>query len=151
MCGTTWLHRIESFLDSFAWQVLLSTQSWLPASCLQIWDQFITTVFDSCHVPRETRRGEELFFGDVTSSVVKEGMERLVWLGLITFDWLMNWCILALPFTKNPEANPTFRIYFSREWYQTLNTSLRNFFSTIFTYLRILELYEMWCHVILLN
>lgn len=44
-------------------------------------------------------------------------------------DWF------ALPFTKNPEANPTFRIYFSREWYQTLNTSLRNFFSTIFTYL----------------
>ena len=151
MCGTTRLYRIESILDSFTWQIFLSTQPWLSTGCIQIWDQLIATLFNSCHIPRKARRGKKLFCGDVTSSFIKERMEGLVW--LVHIDSCVSWLygvlfVVALPFTKNPEANPTFRIYFSREWYQTLNTSLRNFFSTIFTYLRILNC--TWPSVIML-
>ena len=44
----------------------------------------------------------------------------------------------ALPFTKNAEQHPTFKLYYSREWYDTFLVSIHNFFSTMFSALRIL-------------
>ncbi|XP_022097749.1 WD repeat-containing protein 91-like isoform X2 [Acanthaster planci] len=38
----------------------------------------------------------------------------------------------ALPFLKNPEQSPTFELYFSKQWQETLTISLHNFFSIIF-------------------
>jgi hypothetical protein len=42
-------------------------------------------------------------------------------------DWF------ALPFTKNPDQHPTFRLYYSKEWLDTFQITLHNFFSTLFT------------------
>lgn len=41
-------------------------------------------------------------------------------------DWF------ALPFTRNPEAHPTFEAYFSREWQDNFVLSLHNFLNTVF-------------------
>ncbi|KAJ7974109.1 WD repeat-containing protein 91-like [Quillaja saponaria] len=44
-------------------------------------------------------------------------------------DWT-PW--FAIPYVKNPQTDPEFRIYFSKEWYEALHISVRNFFSEIF-------------------
>ena len=45
----------------------------------------------------------------------------------------------GLPFIKNPEQNPTFKLYYSREWLDTFTITMHNFFSTLFTCLHILS------------
>ncbi|KAK1410862.1 hypothetical protein QVD17_37403 [Tagetes erecta] len=44
-------------------------------------------------------------------------------------DW-MSW--FAIPYIKNPNLDPLFRVYFSKEWFDALNLSVRNFLSEIF-------------------
>ncbi|CAK7324052.1 unnamed protein product [Dovyalis caffra] len=44
-------------------------------------------------------------------------------------DWT-PW--FAIPYVKNPSLDPHFRIYFSKEWYEGLRLSVRNFFNEIF-------------------
>ncbi|XP_027362923.1 WD repeat-containing protein 91 homolog isoform X2 [Abrus precatorius] len=44
-------------------------------------------------------------------------------------DW-SHW--FAIPYIKNPHLDPDFRIFFSKEWYQALHLSARNFFSEVF-------------------
>ena len=52
---------------------------------------------------------------------------------------LMRLClsVTALPFTKNPDQHPTFRLYYSKEWLDTFQITLHNFFSTLFTSIHI--------------
>jgi len=38
----------------------------------------------------------------------------------------------ALPYLKGPEESPTFAMYFTRQWQDTLLVSLTNFLSIIF-------------------
>ncbi|XP_014297515.1 WD repeat-containing protein 91 [Microplitis demolitor] len=38
----------------------------------------------------------------------------------------------AFPFTKNPEDNPIYSVYFSKQWQDTMLVSLHNFLATIF-------------------
>ena len=47
-------------------------------------------------------------------------------------DWF------ALPFILTPEQNPTFALYFSRQWTDTFLVSLHNFLSTLFQCMHIL-------------
>ncbi|XWS61261.1 hypothetical protein CRYUN_Cryun07bG0110900 [Craigia yunnanensis] len=54
---------------------------------------------------------------------------------LKTYDWT-PW--FAIPYLKNPSLDPQFRVYFSKEWYEALRLSLRNFFSEIFNVSHIL-------------
>jgi hypothetical protein len=49
------------------------------------------------------------------------------------------YCIAAIPYVKNPQLDPEFRIFFSKEWYQALHLSVRNFFSEIFNATHILH------------
>lgn len=49
-------------------------------------------------------------------------------------DWI-SW--FAIPYIKNPSLDPQFRIYFSKEWSDTLVLSFRNFLSGIFNGTRI--------------
>ncbi|XP_066373956.1 uncharacterized protein [Miscanthus floridulus] len=49
-------------------------------------------------------------------------------------DWLA-W--FAIPYIKNPSLDPQFRVYFSKEWLDTLVLSFRNFLSGIFNDTRI--------------
>ncbi|KAJ6294974.1 hypothetical protein OIU76_022957 [Salix suchowensis] len=44
-------------------------------------------------------------------------------------DWT-PW--FAIPYVKNPSLDPQFRIYFSKEWYEGLLLSVRNFFNELF-------------------
>ncbi|KAM3408463.1 hypothetical protein ACQJBY_001536 [Aegilops geniculata] len=44
-------------------------------------------------------------------------------------DWIA-W--FAIPYIKNPSLDPQFRMYFSKEWSDTLVLSFRNFLSGIF-------------------
>lgn len=48
-------------------------------------------------------------------------------------------CGAAIPYVKQPSADPEFRIYFSKEWYEALRLSVRNFFSEIFNGIHILR------------
>jgi len=45
-------------------------------------------------------------------------------------EWDHNW--FAIPFIKKPEANPIFKIFFSKQWLETFTSSLTNFLNTIF-------------------
>ncbi|KAK1392267.1 WD repeat-containing protein 91-like [Heracleum sosnowskyi] len=49
-------------------------------------------------------------------------------------DWT-SW--FAIPYIKNPSSDSRFRIYFSKEWYDALHLSVRNFLSEIFNGTRI--------------
>uniref|UniRef100_A0A7N2MFZ0 ARMC9 CTLH-like domain-containing protein n=1 Tax=Quercus lobata TaxID=97700 RepID=A0A7N2MFZ0_QUELO len=51
-------------------------------------------------------------------------------------DWTA-W--FAIPYIKNPNLDPEFHIYFSKEWYEALRLSVRNFFSEIFNGTHILQ------------
>ncbi|KAJ8984003.1 hypothetical protein NQ317_006856 [Molorchus minor] len=44
-------------------------------------------------------------------------------------DWFV------LPYVKNPEENPTFSLYFTKQWQDTLLVSLHNFLASIFQYM----------------
>lgn len=71
------------------------------------------------------------------------------WVSLLfTLLSLMDYCFLdlfiwacdaAIPYLKNPNLDPEFRIYFSKEWYEALRLSVRNFFSEIFNGTHILQ------------
>ncbi|KAG4910585.1 hypothetical protein JHK87_056701 [Glycine soja] len=52
-------------------------------------------------------------------------------------DWT-NW--FAIPYKKNPHLDPEFRVFFSKEWYQALHLSSRNFFSEVFNATHILHI-----------
>ena len=40
--------------------------------------------------------------------------------------------LLALPFIKNPEENPSYMVYFTRQWQDTMFISLHNLLSISF-------------------
>ncbi|MFS8008501.1 hypothetical protein Hanom_Chr14g01273511 [Helianthus anomalus] len=44
-------------------------------------------------------------------------------------DWMI-WS--GIGYMKNPNLDPLFRVYFSKEWFDALNLSVRNFLSEIF-------------------
>ncbi|XP_047166513.1 WD repeat-containing protein 91 homolog [Vigna umbellata] len=49
-------------------------------------------------------------------------------------DWT-QW--FAIPYKKNPHLDPEFRVFFSKEWYQALHLSSKNFFSEVFNVTRL--------------
>jgi len=55
------------------------------------------------------------------------------------FDDEILYCIAVIPYVKNPQLNPEFRIFFGKEWNQALHLSVRNFFSEIFNATHILH------------
>ena len=73
-----------------------------------------------------------------------------LWLPLLTLPFLFSitcypppptpsfLSLPALPFTKNPEQHPTFKMYYSKEWMDVFVVTLHNFFSTLFSCLHIL-------------
>uniref|UniRef100_A0A9I9CQC0 WD repeat-containing protein 91 homolog n=1 Tax=Cucumis melo TaxID=3656 RepID=A0A9I9CQC0_CUCME len=57
-----------------------------------------------------------------------------------TKDWT-PW--FALPYLKNSKFDPNFRVYFTKEWYEALHVSVRNFFSEVFNEPRIPALLKL--------
>ncbi|KAF9667433.1 hypothetical protein SADUNF_Sadunf15G0022600 [Salix dunnii] len=58
------------------------------------------------------------FFGINGNELAQKGHEWTPW--------------FAIPYVKNPRLDPQFRIYFSKEWYEGLRLSVRNFFNELF-------------------
>ncbi|KAE9611332.1 hypothetical protein Lalb_Chr06g0161401 [Lupinus albus] len=56
-------------------------------------------------------------------------------------DWT-HW--FAIPHMKNPNLDPEFKIFFTKEWYEALRLSVRNFFSEIFNATHILLLFNFF-------
>lgn len=46
----------------------------------------------------------------------------------------------AVPYLKNPALDPRFRVFFSKEWFDALLLSFRNFLSEVFNENHILSL-----------
>lgn len=44
-----------------------------------------------------------------------------------------------MPYLKNPKFDPHFHVYFTKEWYEALHVSVRNFFSEVFNGTHILH------------
>jgi len=63
------------------------------------------------------------------SDKLKEFFERLTPELQGQSEW-KDW--FALPFLKDPQENPSFTIYFSRQWQDTLMLSLHNFLALVF-------------------
>lgn len=57
-----------------------------------------------------------------------------------TKDWT-PW--FAMPYLKNPKFDPNFHVYFTKEWYEALHVSVRNFFSEVFNGTRIPALLKL--------
>ena len=64
----------------------------------------------------------------------------------------LMWTILStvLPYLKGVEESPTFAMYFTKQWQETLQVSLTNFLSIVFqvrnccTYRFLLKMLAMW-------
>ncbi|CAF3892230.1 unnamed protein product [Rotaria sordida] len=61
---------------------------------------------------------------------IHEFFDRLTKILQQSNEWTKDW--FALPFIKNPEENPTFQLYFSKQWNDLFWISLQNFLSTAF-------------------
>ncbi|XP_059458839.1 uncharacterized protein LOC132188411 [Corylus avellana] len=90
--------------------VLVSTLSKLEVSILRCY---------IAHAIQSGRRDKVVELFEMNGNDLLQGGE----------DW-NAW--FAIPYLKNPNLDPEFRIYFSKEWYEALRLSVRNFFSEIF-------------------
>ncbi|CAL9008794.1 unnamed protein product [Prunus brigantina] len=97
-------------LSSSSETVLLTTLSKLEVSILRY---YVVSAIQS------GRRDKVLeFFGMNGNDLLRRGQDWAAW--------------FAIPYVKKPNSDPEFRIYFSKEWYEALRLSVRNFFSEIF-------------------
>ncbi|RXI08331.1 hypothetical protein DVH24_022475 [Malus domestica] len=125
-------------LSSSSETVLLSTLSKLEVSILRY---YVVNAIQS------GRRDKVLeFFGMNGNDLLQRSEDWTAWFGgfvflsfyfgmmkLLSFvDLPFHMCDAAIPYVKKPNSDPEFRIYFSKEWYEALRLSVRNFFSEIF-------------------
>ncbi|KAM1126875.1 hypothetical protein ACFX2B_041495 [Malus domestica] len=104
-------------LSSSSETVLLTTLSKLEVSILRY---YVVNAIQS------GRRDKVLeFFGMIGNDLLQRDQDWTAW--------------FAIPYVKKPNSDPEFRIYFSREWYEALRLSVRNFFSEIFNVTHILQ------------
>lgn len=102
-------------------------------------------VFSECSGKQQAGQDSGVFYENGTRIAGSFGMEGVVW--YVVLPWLhVNLCccdialyvtyalchIAAFPFVKNPEDNPTYSVYFSKQWHDTMLVSLHNFLATIF-------------------
>ncbi|XP_058769848.1 uncharacterized protein LOC131643604 isoform X2 [Vicia villosa] len=106
----------KHYLSSSFETTLVSTFSKLEASVLR---------FYVVHALQSNRRDKVVEFFTVHGPDLLQSSQE---------DWT-QW--FAIPYVKNPQLDPEFRIFFSKEWYQALHLSVRNFFSEIFNATRL--------------
>ncbi|XP_061342004.1 uncharacterized protein LOC133288297 [Gastrolobium bilobum] len=100
----------KHYLSSSSQTTLVSTLSKLEASLLR---------FYVVHALQSNRSDKVVEFFAVNGTDLLQRSQ----------DWT-QW--FAIPYIKNPHLDPEFRIFFSKEWYQALHLSVRNFLSEIF-------------------
>ncbi|MFS8025810.1 hypothetical protein Hanom_Chr16g01479501 [Helianthus anomalus] len=64
-------------------------------------------------------------YGD---DLTRKDQDWMIWFG----GCLLFLCFVGIGYMKNPNLDPLFRVYFSKEWFDALNLSVRNFLSEIF-------------------
>ncbi|KAK2404512.1 WD repeat-containing protein [Trifolium repens] len=106
----------KHYISSSSETTLVSTFSKLEASVLR---------FYVVHALQSNRRDKVVEFFTVHGPDLLQSSQD---------DWT-QW--FAIPYVKNPQLDPEFRIFFSKEWYQALHLSVRNFFSEIFNATRL--------------
>ncbi|KAL5069772.1 hypothetical protein RYX36_020659 [Vicia faba] len=106
----------KHYLSSSFETTLVSTFSKLEASVLR---------FYVVHALQTNRRDKVVEFFTVHGPDLLQSSQE---------DWT-QW--FAIPYVKNPQLDPEFRVFFSKEWCQALNLSVRNFFSEIFNATRL--------------
>ncbi|KAL6123155.1 hypothetical protein ACLB2K_075678 [Fragaria x ananassa] len=104
------LSFFKKCLSSSSETVLLATLSKMEVSILRYY------VVNAVNVGRREKVLE--FFGMKGNELLQRSQDWTPW--------------FAIPYVKQPSADPEFRIYFSKEWYEALRLSVRNFFSEIF-------------------
>ncbi|KAL6132097.1 hypothetical protein ACLB2K_070468 [Fragaria x ananassa] len=104
------LSFFKQCLSSSSETVLLATLSKMEVSILRYY------VVNAVNVGRREKVLE--FFGMKGNELLQRSQDWTPW--------------FAIPYVKQPSADPEFRIYFSKEWYEALRLSVRNFFSEIF-------------------
>ncbi|KAJ9139813.1 hypothetical protein P3X46_030511 [Hevea brasiliensis] len=109
------LRFFKQCFSSVSEAVLLSTLSKLEVSILRY--------YIVCAVQSGRKDKVVEFFGMNGNDLLQRGGDWTPW--------------FAIPYLKNPSLDPQFRIYFSKEWYEALRLSVRNFFSEIFSGTRI--------------
>ncbi|XP_073526438.1 WD repeat-containing protein 91 homolog [Phyllobates terribilis] len=75
-----------------------------------------------CYIVHAVRSGKidcvVKFFEMIGNDLIQKGNDWTPW--------------FAIPYLKNPSTDPRFRIYFSKDWFDALHLSVRNFLSMIF-------------------
>ncbi|ESW15503.1 hypothetical protein PHAVU_007G077400 [Phaseolus vulgaris] len=105
----------KHYLSSPSDTLLVSTLSKLEASILRFY------VVHAVQCNRNDKVVE--FFALYGSELLQRSQDWTLW--------------FAIPYKKNPHLDPEFRAFFSKEWYQALHLSSRNFFSEVFSATRL--------------
>lgn len=76
-------------------------------------------------------------FFEKLGSDLQHQLEWKDWFGKFQIQFFYFTCdhqffLIALPFVKNPEENPTFMVYFTRQWQDTMLISLHNLLAVSF-------------------
>ncbi|KAL9289816.1 hypothetical protein ACSQ67_024416 [Phaseolus vulgaris] len=108
----------KHYLSSPSDTLLVSTLSKLEASILRFY------VVHAVQCNRNDKVVE--FFALYGSELLQRSQDWTLW--------------FAIPYKKNPHLDPEFRAFFSKEWYQALHLSSRNFFSEVFSATHILHI-----------
>ncbi|XP_077251194.1 uncharacterized protein LOC143890414 isoform X2 [Tasmannia lanceolata] len=109
------LNFLEQCFSSSSETVLIATLSKLTISILRYY---------IVHALQSGRQDKVIeFFGTYGNDLLQRGNDWTPW--------------FAIPYLKNPSLDPQFRVYFSREWFDALVVSFRNFLSEIFNGIRI--------------
>ncbi|XP_058096099.1 uncharacterized protein LOC131241318 isoform X1 [Magnolia sinica] len=109
------LSFLKQCLSSSSETVLISTLSKLEVSILRYY---------IIHALRSGRKDKVVeFFGTYGNDLLQRGGDWTPW--------------FAIPYLKNPSLEPQFLVFFSREWFDALSLSFRNFLSEIFNGTRI--------------
>ncbi|KAA3459901.1 wdr91 [Gossypium australe] len=95
--------------------------SWSETTMLDTFSELEGSVL-RCYIVHALQSGRKdkvvEFFGMNGNDLLLKGSDWTAW--------------FAIPYVKNPSIDPQFRVYFSKEWYEALRLSVRNFFSEIF-------------------
>ncbi|KAF9599613.1 hypothetical protein IFM89_001203 [Coptis chinensis] len=104
------LSFFKQYVSASTEAVLVSSMSKLEASILRYY------IIQAIQSGRKDKVVE--FLGTSGNDLLQRGQDWVPW--------------FAIPYLKNPSLDPQFRIFFSKEWFDGLRLSFRNFLSEIF-------------------
>ncbi|KAF6162123.1 hypothetical protein GIB67_008252 [Kingdonia uniflora] len=111
------LNFFKQCFSTSAETIIISTLSKLEVSILRYY------IIHAIQAGRKEKVVE--FFGTIGNDLVQRDKDWIPW--------------FAIPYLKNPSLDPQFRIYFSKDWFDALSLSFRNFLSEIFNGTHILQ------------